>query len=91
MPGMSMPPGAMMGMPGMGGMFGQPNVNQGMFANGFGNMPNLQMMQQQFQRGTPPISGIMRLGESSNGNIQPREGSMARNETEIGSQNDTNG
>jgi hypothetical protein len=91
MPGMGMPGGGMMGMPGMGGMFGQPNPNQNMFANGFANMPNLQMMQQPFQRSTPPISGIMRMGDLSNGNNFSTEGSVIKSEVSDGNRNESNG
>lgn len=48
--GMGMPGAGMMGMPGMGGMFGQPNANTGMFNGGFGNVPNMQMMQPSFHQ-----------------------------------------
>jgi hypothetical protein len=86
MSGMGMPGVGMMGMPGMAAMFGQQGLNQGMFQNGFGNMPNLQMMQQ--LPFTPPVSGIMRMGESSGGSVFPSDGNVARNSYEDASRND---
>lgn len=78
--GMGMPGGGMMGMPGMGSMFGQPNANPGIFNGGFGNVPNMQMMQPSYHQNGNLLQQQHQKNdasaEESNGGTEQRQASV---------------